>query len=150
MSYALPTFCGVCRHQTNLGTGHEPDCPVLTGEPVRGINGIPQDQVGAQLQQQQNGMMGSFSTQCPFCGGLNGMHYWACGTPCPGANPPVNPWPGQGRIPLEDGYEVAQIYKEARGRLLEELKAQVEVNRRLTQELLEVRLELAQLKKLGG
>jgi hypothetical protein len=28
------TFCGVCRHPT---PGHEANCPVLTGEPQRGV-----------------------------------------------------------------------------------------------------------------
>lgn len=36
------TFCGVCRHPT---PGHEPGCPVQTGEPQRGLHwqahGIP-------------------------------------------------------------------------------------------------------------
>lgn len=30
------TFCAVCRHQT---PGHEPWCPVLTGEPQMGMSG---------------------------------------------------------------------------------------------------------------
>ena len=51
-----------------------------------------------------------------------------------------------GQRPDQDGYECAQIYKEARDRILEELQAQREVNRRLGRELIDVRLELARAK----
>jgi hypothetical protein len=67
------TFCQVCRHELAVGTGHEENCPVLTGQPVIGIN--PQDlyygapigqhpfQQGHQyLQQGQAGML----SQGPF------------------------------------------------------------------------------------
>jgi hypothetical protein len=146
------TFCGVCRHPT---PGHEPNCPVYTGEPVSGaINVWPSQQIAA-LQQQQNGLMGggtgdSFSIQCPYCGGLNGMHSWAGSGGCPGTRIPLGETyealERRNKIPLEDGYEVAKIYQQARERLLEELKAQVEVNRLLCRDLLEARLKLAEFK----
>jgi hypothetical protein len=47
---------------------------------------------------------------------------------------------------MEEGYEVAAIYREARDKILAELKVQVEVNRRLARDLMEARLELARLK----
>lgn len=94
--------------------------------------------------------------QCPYCGGINGNHIWA-GSECPGARQPqgrtylqgpaTNVWP----MPVQqDGYEVAKIYQEARERLLEELKAQVEVNRLLTRDLIDARLKLAQFKLKHG
>ena len=42
-------FCGICRHEM---PGHEPDCPVLTQEPVRGIG-------YSQQQASQYGLYGS-------------------------------------------------------------------------------------------
>jgi ribonuclease I len=63
---------------------------------------------------------------CPFCGGV-GRHVWAGSAGCPGAS-------------QEDYWE------DARGKLLQELKIQKEVNRRLARELLDLRLELEQLK----
>lgn len=149
------TFCGVCRHRTDVPPGHEENCPVLTQEPVRPWMRLPSEAIQQMLQaeQSQGAMAGNVSTVCPYCGGLNGMHQWASGSPCPGTNTPLgrtyqqNPFMiRQGQIPTDDGYEVAKIYKEARERLLQELKAQVEVNRKLARELIDVRLELAALK----
>lgn len=51
----------------------------------------------------------------------------------------------QGQIPTEDGYEVAKIYREARDRILEELKMQVEINHKLGRELIDLRLDHAEL-----
>jgi hypothetical protein len=152
------TFCGVCRHPT---PGHEPNCPVYTGEPVSGaIYGIgalaAQQEAAIEQENALRAMMGSkgtgdsFRTQCPYCGGINGMHSWAGSGGCPGTRVPLGQtYEGmirQGKIPLEDGYEVAKIYQQARERLLEELKAQVEVNRLLCRDLLEARLKLAEFK----
>jgi len=58
------TFCQICRHPT---PGHEPGCPVGTGEPVRGVNvwpfGInPQDFPQGQVQGQLGQMGGGPST----------------------------------------------------------------------------------------
>jgi hypothetical protein len=52
----------------------------------------------------------------------------------------------QGQIPIQDGYEVAKIYREAKQRLLEELHIQVQVNAQLSRELIELRLELGRVK----
>jgi len=45
-------MCGVCWHEV---PGHEPDCPVFTGVPVRGYPGMsqeaPQEQIQGQLMQ---------------------------------------------------------------------------------------------------
>jgi hypothetical protein len=65
-------FCQICRHASDVGTGHEENCPVLTGQPQRGINPHPQDllygtpvdeqfkgfNAQAAQQQLQGGMLG--------------------------------------------------------------------------------------------
>jgi len=168
------TFCGVCRHPTGVGEGHYQNCPVYTGEPQSGtIYGIQalaaQDQAVMQqaaAQQQHNSLGGAgyytpnhgsviqdplsglerasgLETACPYCGGVD-QHIWAGPQGCPGARTP------RGRTYQDHLGDVAQIYREAKERLLEELKIQREVNRLLAKELLALRLTLAQLKLKHG
>ena len=60
----MATFCQICRHPSNEPPGHEPGCPVLTGEPVRGSThwsqfGINQQDMQPLNQiQQAQGQMG--------------------------------------------------------------------------------------------
>ena len=163
------TFCGVCRHPTGVGEGHYQNCPVYTGEPQSGtIYGIQalaaQDQAGTQqAAAQEEGAVGltpnqrsviqdplsglerasGLETACPYCGGVD-QHIWAGPQGCPGARTP------RGRTYQDHLGDVAQIYREAKERLLEELKIQREVNRLLAKELLALRLTLAQLKLKHG
>jgi hypothetical protein len=74
------TFCQICRHPTDQPPGHEPGCPVLTGEPVRGSthwsefgSGINQQDMQPlnQIQQAQGGMMAAgaaYEPEHPFPG----------------------------------------------------------------------------------
>ena len=160
-------FCGVCRGPIEEGgVGiHEPWCPVLTGEPVAGVYPSVQQTVeGWPLPQQQPGvnpqdMQPFYPSQplnilqqmaglvAPAQGPAQQLQAAAEGKPgVYGMNPDML---RQGQIPREDGYEVAKIYREARERLLEELRLQVEVNRTLSRELIEARMEIAQLKSWG-
>jgi len=124
------TFCQICRHPT---PGHEPSCPVGTGEPVRGLEQIPQalfscqEQIQGQAGQLGSGLQAMQAMPCPICGGINGRHVWAGAGMCPGVSM------------LTSG-------SDDRDRLLAELKTLVQVNKRLTRELLECRMELEALK----
>jgi hypothetical protein len=129
------TFCQICRHPTDQGEGHFKNCPVYTGETVQGgISFQSQIQAGA-IQQQQGGLGSTWPNPMGTDKRL----------PDVAGNYPPRPQ-GMGWIPIDDGYEVAKIYKEARERLLEELKIQVEINRKLASELLDTRLRLAEYK----
>jgi hypothetical protein len=126
-----PVFCQVCRHPVGEDGEaiHQSWCPVLTGAAVPDLS---RD--------------------------LRGLGTIFQGYPPPqGVNPQdLQPMPrnmmGSLSFVSEDayGYEVAKIYREARDRILEELKMQVEVNRQLSRELIDLRLEVDRLKAKEG
>jgi hypothetical protein len=125
------TFCGICRHTTGEGTGHEVWCPVYTGIPVPGVN--PQDMQPA--------------AQSP----LNMLQQFAglvapAQSPVPSLQQPP-PIAGLRAMVAQDGYEVAKLYREARERILQELRMQLEVNYRLGRDLMEARMEAQDLKR---
>lgn len=136
------TFCQICRHPT---PGHEPGCPVLTGEPQRGAPGIPQELYSDQQQiQGQAGQMGSginpqdmqpYSVVCPHCGGLNGVHAWAGSGQCPGIS---THWSahGQGGPPFQG--ELTIIWKTEKEELIRRIDG-LEHKVRLLEAELEVR-----------
>jgi hypothetical protein len=153
------TFCQICRHPSDEGEGHYKNCPVYTGETIASNPAIHQelflDQNQLAQQMAQGGLASYgglaskndnlYTGQCPYCGGRDGMHYWAGTGQCP-ATWNQTTMIRQGQIPTQDGYEVAKIYREARERILEELKIQVEVNRRMAREIIDLRLEIQNLK----
>jgi hypothetical protein len=118
MEEQVKTFCGVCRHPS---PGHEPGCPVETGEPVRGVNvwpfGInPQDmQPMGQVQGQAGQMGGGPGLACPFCGGYGGQHQWAGSGTCPGASTHLSAY-GQDGPPFQG--ELTIIWKTEKEELI--------------------------------
>lgn len=141
------TFCAICRHPTGEGDGHFKNCPVYTGEPVRGVYqsqqaGIrpypgvnPQDlqpfYPGAQMAGLCAPAQGPAHTGgviCPYCGGMNGVHMWA----------------GEGGCPATRKHHPS--YQEG-SEYIAELKSLTESNRRLSKELMEALLEVARLKE---
>ena len=156
------TFCQICRHPTGVGDGHYKNCPVYTGEPVAGVYqsgqqggtvfsgyptpaGVnPQDlQPYPQSQEAFNMIQRMAGLVAPAQGPAEQLQAAARGElGVYGMNPDML---RQGQIPREDGYEVAKIYREARERLLEELRLQVEVNCQLSRELIDLRLDYAGL-----
>jgi hypothetical protein len=65
---------------------------------------------------------GTASNQCPYCGGLNGMHTWAGSGVCPGLNPhyPGSHWVGPYQ-PLEGQVMVDLMYLRLEVRRLTEM-----------------------------
>jgi len=74
----VATFCQICRHPSDEPPGHEPGCPVLTGEPVRGYDAFGPIEINQQdlsplnqMQQAQGGMMAAgaaYEPEHPFPG----------------------------------------------------------------------------------
>lgn len=128
-------FCQICHGAMNEGgaIAHVSWCPVLTGEPVAGLVG----QINPQMQ--------------PFHQNVDSLQQMA-GLVAP-AQGPQQPRNMMGSLSFvasqaaQDGYEVAKIYKQARARILEELRVQVGINHQLSRELMEARLEIADLKE---
>jgi hypothetical protein len=154
---AKTIFCQVCRHNA---PAHESWCPVLTGVAVpdlsRDLGGTifqgypqamgvnPQDLQPKPSQQEHQPMYPNPRNPAPMY--PNSLQQMA-GLAAPAQGPP---WPrnmlGALSFVQEDGYEVAKIYRESRDRILQELKMQVEVNRQLSRELIDLRLEVDRLK----
>jgi hypothetical protein len=91
----------------------------------------------------------------PNCPVLTGIP--VAGAMPPGVYPGINPQESQQQprnmlgslaFMAQDGYEVAKIYKEARGRILEELAIQVDINHRQGRELIDLRLKVRELLEL--
>lgn len=145
------TFCAICRHPTGEGDGHFKNCPVYTGEPVRGV--LQSDQQGFQegtifpgyplpMQINPQSLQPYHPQQtlegwqlpqhggviCPYCGGMNGVHVWA----------------GEGGCPATRQHHPS--YQEGAG-YIAELKSLTESNRRLSKELMDALAEVARLKE---
>lgn len=147
----LETFCQICRHPSDDPPGHEPDCPVYTGEPQRGVNVWPgQAEMQAASQQEQvqgqMGQMGNVAHQCPFCGLFGGEHQWAGSGQCPGVSTRPSAYGQWYQRP--GGYpETPYGYSDIDPRILaqfDELKGEI---RAFRQEIKELRRELL---KEGG
>jgi hypothetical protein len=137
---AKTIFCQVCRHNAPI---HESWCPVLTGVAVPDLS----KDLGGTVFQGYPTPIGVKPQDLQPSHPLNMMQQMA--GLCAPAQSATNML-RQGNIPREDGYEVAKIYREARERLLEELRIQVEVNRQLSRDLIDLRLELARAREGCG
>lgn len=125
-------FCQICHGAMNEGgaIAHVSWCPVLTGEPVAG-------QINPQMQ--------------PFHQNVDSLQQMA-GLIAPAQGPAQQPRNMLGSLSFvasqqaaQDGYEVAKIYKQARARILEELRTQMQVNHQLERENIELRIKFNEL-----
>lgn len=117
----MKTFCGVCRHPSDEGIGHEQNCPVYTQEAQ--LSRLKLDQQSMAQIQQQHGVLSNVPFQqampCPHCGGHGGQHRWAGSRTCPGAGNP--PFKG----------ELTVIWEQEKREILDRLDRLEEENRRL-------------------